>query len=120
MTRLYQASIHAPNSARPFLVDAWQNEGEFQLIDFPRTLGVLNTWLQRRLSKPPDHPDPEEWRELAEEEMRRFELILRWWVEDRRNASDFIASVRIVRFTGQEPELAWLKEFWPEQDGTSG
>jgi hypothetical protein len=120
MAKLYQASIHAPNSARPFLVDAWQNENEFQLLDFPRTLGVLNTWLQRRLSKPPRDPESEEWRQLAEEEIRRFEIILKWWVEDPRNGPDFTATVRIVRFTGQEPELAWLKEFWPEQDGTSG
>jgi hypothetical protein len=57
---------------------------------------------------------------LAEEEIRRFEIILKWWVEDPRNGPDFTAAVRIVRLTGQEPELAWLKEFWPEQDGTSG
>jgi hypothetical protein len=112
MARLYQASIHAADSSRPFAVDAWKHEEDFQLIDIPRTLGVLNTWLRRRLTKPPRDPNSAEWQELAEEQMQNFELILKWWVNDPANGSDFTERVRVARFTGKEPELGWLGEFW--------
>ncbi len=112
MARLHQALIRAEDSARPFVVDAWRHGGEYHLIDFPRTLGVLNTWLRRRLAKQPLDPETPEWKELAEQEMQRFEVILKWWVEDPGNGPGFGDRVRVVRFSGQEPELKWLLPFW--------
>ena len=72
---------------------------------------MLNTWVSRRLTKPLTK-DSEQWRELAEEEIRHFVVILNWWIKDPRNEPAFVDRVQIIRYTGQQPELAWLNKFW--------
>jgi hypothetical protein len=110
---LSQARIQANPTARPFTVDAWKRDGgDFQFIDFPNTLTVIEDWVERRLPPELRHPDSPEWRRIETEELERFETMLRWWIDGAENGADFRDRVRVVRFPGATDEFNWLEKAW--------
>lgn len=110
---LRQAHIYAGEAVRTFVVDAWTpNQNQFQLVDFPNTLTVVEDWVRRRLTREQCDPQSVEWQQLENEEIKRFETMLQWWVDSPENSTEFRDRVRIVRFTQGEKEFAWLEAAW--------
>ncbi len=110
---LPEAAIIQDGKTNPdFVVPAWKREGHYQLIDFPRTLGVLNVWLQQTLAKEGHLPGSPKWIETAEEQIQNFEMILRWWIEDWDKGGISRDRVEVIRYTGEQPELEWLGDYW--------
>ena len=115
---LRQAMIQGAAEARTFEVDAWEPaRNQFQFIDFPSTLTVVEDWVKRRLPRQQCDPQSAEWQQLENEEIKRFETMLQWWVDSPDNGADFRDRVRIVRFAGGLKEFAWLESAWTSTGG---
>jgi hypothetical protein len=114
LSLLKQASVTSPSRERPINVDAWMEGDCYQFIDFPTTLVAAETWIQRHLKLKQRDPALSEWKRLEKEVLDRFELMLKWWVDDPENAFVFREHIRLIRFTEAQEEFHWLAEFWKE------
>ena len=108
---LKQVSIPG-SSGRPFTLRARQVGDEYQLVDFPSPIAVVENWLGRRMSQEQLNPDPDEALRLEREEIFRFESTLNWWIEDQANEPGFRDRVQVVRFDASRPDLKWLADVW--------
>jgi hypothetical protein len=109
---LKQASIQPDGASRPLTMHAWRTGDEYQLIDFPNAITVVQDWLERRMSQMRLDAASEEARRMEREELDRFESTLNWWITDQANGADFCDRVKVLHLDAAPPQLQWLAEQW--------
>jgi hypothetical protein len=113
---LAKATINQPRGGHPYLLHAWKVGGQYGIIDFPSPYLVMDEWIQRHKAQGTPSLPSSHWQKLEADELGRFEAVLRWWIEDLNEESEFRNRVRLIRFTGKEQDLQWLKEYWGPGD----
>lgn len=112
---LKQVSIHPGGSGRPFALRALPIGADYQLVDFPSPIMVVENWLARRMSQERVDPESDQALRLEREEIYRFESTLKWWIEDQANDPSFQDRVRVVHFDAARPDLEWLAGVWTSE-----
>jgi nucleoside 2-deoxyribosyltransferase len=90
-------------------------EGEtLALVDLPTTIRVMEDAVNRRMRYPNVRPEAPEWREIEQQELERFTLVLQMLVNRHEDNPDFAQHVRILRYDPERPgTLAWMRDILP-------
>lgn len=79
------------------------------LIDVPTTLRTLEDAVERRMRLPNTSQDAPEWREVEAQEIDRFVLNLRMFIDRHEANPEFADRIEVIRYDGSQPaEMVWF------------
>ncbi|MBV9999184.1 MAG: toll/interleukin-1 receptor domain-containing protein [Verrucomicrobia bacterium] len=108
---LPKGTVNQPGGDRPYSCQVWKVAGQYGIIDFPTPYLVMDEWIQRRKAQGTPAQPPSHWQNLEADELGRFETVLRSWVEDSNEESDFRDRIHFIRFTDKKHYQQWLDDF---------
>lgn len=88
---------------------AYDSDTRHALVDIPTTLRVMEDAVDRRMRYPNIHHDAPEWREVEDQEIQRFTLVLQMFIDRHDMNPEFAGRIRILRYNPDSPgDLLWL------------
>lgn len=84
-------------------------QGAPALVDIPTTIRGMEDAVQRRMRYPNISSDAPEWREVEQQEVTRFAMILETFIGQHEANPEFARRIRIIRYNPDQPgDLLWL------------
>jgi len=81
----------------------------FALVDIPTTIRVMEDAVDRRMRHKNIAHETHEWREVENQEIERFSLVLQMFINRHEFNPDFAQRVKIFRYDPVTPgDLLWL------------
>jgi len=108
-----QAEIQTKGRIRTVLSRWDDNQRCHQLYDIPTTMNTMIESINKRANQLQVQLESEEWQQLEEQEIGRFHLALKRWIDDNpsRNFKDRVNIIQLD-IAGRDPSMKWLYDIW--------
>lgn len=94
---------------RSYTCFAYEQDSQINLVDIPTTLRGMEDAVDRRMRYSNVAHDAPEWREVEEQELERFIIVLSLFISRHDSNPEFSNRVRILRYDPERPAgMMWL------------